>query len=104
MKLPRRQFLHLAAGAVAMPVASRIAWAQTYPTRPITIIVPVGAGGAADLIARIMAERMRGSLGQPCVIENVPGANGTVGFGRAARALGDGYTLVIANWAQSVVS
>jgi tripartite-type tricarboxylate transporter receptor subunit TctC len=103
-KLPRRQFLHLAAGAAALPVTSRIARAQAYPSRPITIVVPVAAGGAADVVARIMAERMRVSLGQPVVIENAPGANGTLGFGRVARAPGDGYTLVIGNWAHSIVN
>ena len=93
MKLPRRQFLQLAAGAAAVPAVSRIASAQAYPSRPITIIVPTGAGGPSDVIVRIVAERMRSSLGQPLIIENVPGANGTLGTGRVARAKPDGYTL-----------
>ena len=71
MKLLRRQFLHLAAGAAALPVMSRIARAQTYPSRPITMIVPYPAGGAADTIGRIVVEKMRQSLGQPIIIENV---------------------------------
>ena len=93
MKLPRRQFLQLAAGAAAVPAVSRIASAQAYPSRPITIVVPSGAGGPSDVIVRIVAERMRSSLGQPLVIENVTGANGNLGTGRVARAKPDGYTL-----------
>jgi tripartite-type tricarboxylate transporter receptor subunit TctC len=99
MKLPhRRQFLHLAAGAAALPVVSRIARAQAYPARPIMMIVPFPPGGGADGIARIVAERMRVALGQPVIIENVGGANGSIGVGRAARSAGDGYTLVIGLW------
>jgi tripartite-type tricarboxylate transporter receptor subunit TctC len=93
MKLPRRQFLHLAAGAAAVPAASRIARAQVYPTRPITMIVPFAAGGFIDAVARIVAERMKESLGRPIVIENVTGADGSIGTGRAARARPDGYTI-----------
>jgi tripartite-type tricarboxylate transporter receptor subunit TctC len=93
MRLLRRQFLHLATGAVALPAVSRIAWAQTYPSRPITIVVPIAAGGATDVIGRIMAERMKSSLGQPVIVENVTGAGGTIGIGRVARAVPDGYTL-----------
>src|ERR1700747_16739 len=74
--LGRRNFLHLAAGAAALPAVSRIARAQTYPTRPITMIVPFPAGGPLDTIARIMAEGMRGWLGQPIIIENVSSAGG----------------------------
>ena len=91
----RRQFLHLAAGAAALPVASSIASAQVYPSRPITMIVPFPAGGATDVIARIMAERMRGPLGQPIIIENIGGADGSVGVGRTARARPDGYTICL---------
>jgi tripartite-type tricarboxylate transporter receptor subunit TctC len=75
MTLPRRRFLHLASGAVALPVTSRIARAQAYPVRPVTMIVPFPAGGPTDAIARILAERMRTALGQPIVIENISGAN-----------------------------
>ena len=95
MKFPRRQFLHLAAGAAALPVASRVARAQTYPTRPITMIVPFPPGGAADVIARPVAERMRERIGQPIIIENVGGADGSIGVSRAARARADGYTLCV---------
>jgi tripartite-type tricarboxylate transporter receptor subunit TctC len=90
---PRRRFLGLAAGAAALPAVSRIATAQTYPTRPITMIVPYAAGGSTDVAARVVAERMRKSLGQPIIIENVIGAEGSIGAGRAARARPDGYTI-----------
>jgi tripartite-type tricarboxylate transporter receptor subunit TctC len=98
MKLPRREFLHLAAGAAALPVLSRFAWAQAFPVRPITIIVPFLAGGPTDTIGRIIADRLRGSLGQPVVIENVGGAGRSIGVGRVARAAPDGYTLDIGQW------
>jgi len=95
MKIPhRRQFLRLAAGAAALSAVSRGARAQTYPTRPITMIIPSAAGaGAADVTGRMVAERMRASLGQPVIIENVGGADGSIGVGRAARARPDGYTI-----------
>ena len=89
----RRRILSLAAGAVALPAVSRLAGAQTYPSRPITMIVPFAAGGPTDVFARIMAEAMKRSLGQPVIIENVSGADGTIGTGRAARAKPDGYTI-----------
>jgi tripartite-type tricarboxylate transporter receptor subunit TctC len=95
MKLPRRQFLHLAAGGSALPALSHFAWAQAYPARPITMIVPFPAGGATDTLARLLSERLRASLGQPVIVENVAGAAGSIGVGRAARAPGDGYTLSI---------
>jgi hypothetical protein len=100
MKLPRRQFLHLAAGAAALPAVSRIAIAQAYPSRPITIVVPFVAGGPSDLLGRMVGDRFRSSFGQPVVVENVPGANGSIGVGRVARAAPDGYTLVIGLWKQ----
>jgi tripartite-type tricarboxylate transporter receptor subunit TctC len=93
MKLQRRQFLHLTAGAAIAPAFSRGATAQAYPTRPITMIVPFPAGGPSDAVARVLAERMRASLGQPIIIENVSGADGSIGTGRAARARPDGYTI-----------
>jgi tripartite-type tricarboxylate transporter receptor subunit TctC len=92
---PRRRFLALTAGAATLPAISRIAWAQSYPTRPITIMVPYPPGGATDVIARNLAERMKVSLGQPLIIENVTGAGGTIGTGCVARAAPDGYTLSI---------
>jgi tripartite-type tricarboxylate transporter receptor subunit TctC len=83
----------LAAGAAAVPAASCIAWAQSYPTRPITMVVPAAAGGPMDVIGRVLAERMRALLGQPVIIENVSGADGSIGTGRASRARPDGYTI-----------
>jgi tripartite-type tricarboxylate transporter receptor subunit TctC len=104
MKLPRRKFLYLAAGAAAVPAASRIALAQSYPTRPITMVVPYAAGGPTDTIARILTERMRVSLGQIVIVENVTGAAGTIGVGRVARAAPDGYTICIGHWGTHVVN
>jgi len=105
MKLPRRQFLHLAASAAALPAVSHIARAQTYPMRPITIVVPFPAGGSTDVLSRIVAERMRVPLGQPVIIENVGGgANGSIGVGRVARAAPDGYTLGIGQWGTHVAN
>src|SRR6266404_5451438 len=97
MEASRRTFLHLVAGAAALPTASR-GWAQTYPSRPITIVIPFPPGGSTDVIGRILSERMRPSLGQSVVVENVGGANGSIGAGRVARAAPDGYTLTIGNW------
>jgi tripartite-type tricarboxylate transporter receptor subunit TctC len=94
MTLVRRAFLRLAAGAAAVPAASHFAGAQSYPTRPITVIVPFAAGGPADTVTRLVSERMRTTLGQPIIIENVAGATGSVGVGRAVRAAPDGYTLI----------
>ena len=85
MKLHRRGFLHLAVGATALSTALRSARAQTYPTRPITMIVPTSPGSGFDASVRIVAERMRGSLKQPIIVENFPGADGNLGTGRAAR-------------------
>ena len=102
MNIPRRRFLHLGVGAVALPASSRIASAQTYPTRPITIVVPYAAGGPSDVIARVLVERMRGQLGQPVLVENVVGAGGSFALGRVARASPDGYTVVLGNWGTPV--
>lgn len=104
MKLTRRQFLPLAGGAVVAPCISRAALAQTYPSRPITIIAPFPAGGPADTLGRILAEGMRASLGRAVVIENVSGASGSVGTGRAARAAADGYTLGLGGWVTHVIN
>src|SRR5271170_7484334 len=104
MKLPRRLFLHLAAGAAALPAASRSVWAQTYPTRPITMIVPFPPGGANDLLGRIIAERMRGILGQSIIIENIGGAAGSIGVGRAVRSPAHGYTLSIGSVSSHVLA
>jgi tripartite-type tricarboxylate transporter receptor subunit TctC len=94
MKLARRKFLHLTAGAVAVPAISCVATAQAYPSRPITMIVPFAAGGSADLVSRIVAERMRSSLRQSVIVENISGADGSIGTARAVGARPDGYTIV----------
>ena len=104
MKLPRRKFLQLAAGAAALPALSRIARAQAYPTRPITLVAPFPAGGPVDTIARILGEHMQGTLGQPCIIEDVAGAAGSIGVGRVARAAPDGYTLSVGQWSTHVAN
>jgi tripartite-type tricarboxylate transporter receptor subunit TctC len=104
MTLPRRRFLHLAAGSIAAPALAGIASAQDYPARPITLIVPFPPGGPNDTLGRLMAERMRASLGQPVIVENVSGANGTIGVGRVARAAPDGYTIGVGTWATHVVN
>src|SRR5205807_7193282 len=98
----RRQFLHLAAGAAALQAMSRVAQAQAYPTRPITMIVPFPAGGATTTLARVLAEHMMETLGQPVVVENVGGAGGSIGVSRSARAAPDGYSLSFGNWASHV--
>ena len=100
----RRQFLHLALGAAALPAASRIARAQTFPTRPVTIVVPFAAGGPADALARIVGDRMRLALGRQMVIENVAGAGGSVGVGRVVRSPPDGYTVGIGHWSTHVIN
>jgi tripartite-type tricarboxylate transporter receptor subunit TctC len=104
MKFPRRTFLRLAAAAAALPAVSQTANAQAYPTRPITIIGPYAAGGSTDVIGRALAERMRVPLGQPVIMENVVGAGGSIGVGRAARTAPDGYTLSIGQWGSHVVN
>jgi tripartite-type tricarboxylate transporter receptor subunit TctC len=104
MKLPRRQFLHLAAGAAALPAVSRIARAQVHPTRPVTLIVPFAAGGATDVYARVVAEQMSRTLGQQFIVENVPGAGGTTGSIRAMRANPDGYTILMGHMGTHAVA
>jgi tripartite-type tricarboxylate transporter receptor subunit TctC len=95
MKLLRRQFLHLAAGAVALPAVSRVAWAQTYPARPVRMIVAFPAGNASDIIARLIAQSLSERLGQQFVVENRPGAGGSIGTEVVVRAPPDGYMLLM---------
>ena len=104
MPLIRCLFLHLAVAVVAASAAAPIAWGEVYPSRPIAIVVPFPAGGPIDTLARIMADRMKVSLGQPVIVENVPGAGGTFGLGRVARATPDGYTASIGDWTSHVAS
>jgi tripartite-type tricarboxylate transporter receptor subunit TctC len=104
MKLARRRFLHLAAGAAALPATSRIACAQAYPSRPITMIVPFAPGGISDVMGRMIAEPLRVILGQPVIVENVSGASGSIGAGRAVRAPADGYTLNIGTTSSHVLA
>jgi len=100
MKLPhRRQFLHLAAAAVALPAISRNAWAQAYPTRPVSIIVTFAAGGGTDITARLIGQWLAERLGQQFIIENRPGAGGNIGTEAVVRSPADGYTLLmIGSW------
>jgi tripartite-type tricarboxylate transporter receptor subunit TctC len=104
MNLIRRRFLSLVGGAIAAPALSRIAIAEAYPTRPVTMVIPYGAGGSTDTVGRILAEAMRAPLGQPVVVENLAGASGTVAATRVARARPDGYTFLIGNWATHVLN
>ena len=102
MKFPRRQFLHLAAGAAVLPAVSRFAWAQTYPARPVRIIVGFAAGGANDIVARLMGQWLSERLGQPFVIENRPGAGSNIATEAVVRAPPDGYTLLLVGPANAI--
>ena len=102
MKLPRRQVLHLSAGAAALPAVSRLAWAQAYPTRPVRLIVPFGPAGASDITARLIGQWLSERLGQQFVIENRPGAGGNIGTEAVVRAAPDGYMLLYVTTANAV--
>src|SRR6516165_8855425 len=95
MKLPRRNFLHLAAGAAALPAVSHIAWAQTYPSRPVHIVVGFPPGGGADITARLIGQWLSERLSQPFIIENRPGAGSNIATEAAVRATPDGYSLLL---------
>jgi tripartite-type tricarboxylate transporter receptor subunit TctC len=103
-KLSRAHLVHLAGAMLILMATSPTARAQTYPSRPITMVVPTAAGGAMDTFARFMAERMQVSLGEPVIVESVGGANGRIGVGRVARATPDGYTLLVGNWNSQVAN
>ena len=102
MKLSRRGLLHLAAGALALPASSRLAWAQAYPTRPVRILVASPPGGTADFLARLMGQWLSERLGQPFIIENRPGGNGNIATEAVVRAPPDGYTLLLVNPANAI--
>jgi tripartite-type tricarboxylate transporter receptor subunit TctC len=95
MKLPRRQFLSLAASTVALPAMSCSGWAQGYPTRPVRVLVPFAPGGPADVLARLLAQMLSQTLGQQFYVENQPGAGGNLGMAAGARATPDGYTITV---------
>ena len=96
MKLPRRKFLHLAAGAAALPSVSRGAWAQAYPTRPVRAVVAFAPGGTTDTFARLMAQKLTEQFGKQVYVENIAGATGNIGTGQVAKAPPDGYTILFA--------
>jgi tripartite-type tricarboxylate transporter receptor subunit TctC len=96
VKLPRRRFLRLAANAAALPAVSRIAWAQTYPTRPVRAVVAFAPGGVTDTFARLMAQKLTEQLGKQVYVENIAGASGNIGTGQVAKAAPDGYTILFA--------
>jgi len=97
MKLPRRKFLHLAAGAAVLSALSRVARAQSYPTRPVRVIVPTAPGGAPDIVARLVGTWLSERLGQQFVIENRPGGGSNIGTEAVVRAPPDGYTILLAS-------
>jgi tripartite-type tricarboxylate transporter receptor subunit TctC len=101
MKLPRRQFLHLAAGAAALPAVSRFAWAQAYPSRPVRIVVGFPAGGGTDILTRLIGQWLLERLGQPFIIENRPGAASNIATEAVVRAPADGYTLLMVDGASA---
>jgi tripartite-type tricarboxylate transporter receptor subunit TctC len=102
MKLPRRNFLHLAAGAAALPAVARMAWAQTYPSRPVRMIVPFGPAGTTDIVARLIGQWLSERLGQQFVVENRPGGAGNIGIEAVVRAASDGYTLLMIDMSPAI--
>jgi len=95
LKLPRRTFLHLAAGAAALPALARTAWAQAYPTRPVRVIVPFAPGGPTDIFARLIVAKLSDQFGKQFYIDNVAGASGNIGTAQVAKAPPDGYTILV---------
>ena len=102
IKLPRRKFLHLAAGAAALPSLSRIAWGQAYPSRPVRWIVAAGPGSAPDIVARLIGQRLSERLGQPIIVDNRPGGGSNIGTQAVVNAPPDGYTLLFVTNANAI--
>ena len=102
LKFPRRQFLHLAAGAAALPAVSRTTWAQAYPSRPVRWIVGFAAGGGTDIVARLIGQWLSDRLGQQFIIENRPGAANNIGTEAVVNAAPDGYTILLANVSNAI--
>src|SRR5438094_9322335 len=104
MKLPRREFLRLAAGAIALPAVSRVAGAESYPTRPVRFVVGFAPGGGGDLATRLMAQWLSERLGQQFVVENRVGASSNLATEQVVRAPADGYTLIQLNVGNSIIA
>jgi tripartite-type tricarboxylate transporter receptor subunit TctC len=104
MNSTRRDFLKAVASGAAFPLLAGEARAETFPSRPITMIVPFVAGNGNDILGRVIAERMRSPLGQPVIVENVSGASGSIGVGRIAHAAADGYTIGLGAWGTHVLN
>ena len=102
MKLPRRKFLHLAAGAAALPAVSRVGWTEAYPSRPVRLVTGFAAAGGSDVVARLIGQWLSERLGQSFIIENRPGAGGNIGTESVVRAPPDGYTLLLVTFANVV--
>ena len=102
MTFRRREFLRLAAGAVALPALPRFAWSLTYPTRPVRIVVPLAAGGGVDIVARLMGHWLSERLGQQFIVENRPGAGTNIGTEAVVKAAPDGHTLLLVNAANAI--
>jgi tripartite-type tricarboxylate transporter receptor subunit TctC len=102
MKFPRRRFLHLAAGAATLPTASRLARAQAYPTRPVRIVIGFGAGGAGDIVARLIGQRLSERLGQQFLVENRPGAGSNIATEAVVNARPDGHTLLLSTSSNAI--
>src|SRR5262249_48435898 len=102
LKLPRRKFLYLAAGAAALPTLPRIAWTQAYPARPVRIIAPTGPAGAPDIVARLLGPWLSERLGQQFIVENRPGSGNNIGTEAVVRATPDGYTILVVSSSNAI--